>query len=92
MPVYFNKDISKVLIKFDISKQSASSLYFANSELKWFSGYIDPESKSFYLVKLRDLIIQGISFPEEWMEFPSAFIGDEPARFIGIHRFIRMIS
>lgn len=92
MPVFFSTDIPKVLIKFDVLNQRALPVRFTNSEPKWFSGYIDPNSKSFYLVKLRDLIIQGISFPEEWMEFPSAYIGDEPARFISINRFIRMID
>lgn len=87
-------DHKKHLVKFDPEYRSLSALLdLTGANLKWFSAYeIDQSKNRFLAVKLRDLIIQGISFDEYYIENPPVYIGDEPALVVSKRRFIFMTA
>lgn len=90
--IRLSNDSPKTLVKLDPSKFYGNSyLGFVGSNLKWMSAY-KMEGNTPYLIKLKDLIIQGVSFSEIFLENPCAYVGDEPAILIPKNKFIHMMN
>lgn len=90
-PIRISPDSPKHLVKLNPDKFTrTSNIGFAGASLKWFSAYeplANTTSANVLAIKLRDLIVQGISFNEYHLECPPALIGEEPAIYLYKDRF-----